>query len=181
MEEIEIAVGMGQDSIPLEAYTENVYCGVKASFITYYDETLWIGTHHAKGGGNGTLSGYKIHHTEEGTQLQLERRMDIPTYAQGVSFIEEEETCYMLLSVSWGRFRDSKMYLYEMKQQGEKTVLTRKAQYTLPPMSQELISEGGCTYILFESAATCYSTENYRKCAYPVDRICALSNKKMVP
>ena len=45
---------------------------------------------------------------------------------------------------------------------------------------EELVSDGAYTYCLFESAATCYSTVEGMKCRYPVDRVCALENRKIV-
>jgi len=81
----------------------------------------------------------------------------------------------MALTASYGKFCDSGVYLYEVKEGGCKAGMRLLGAYRFPPMVQELVSDGSHTYFLFESSATCYSTKEYWKCSYPVDRICALS------
>lgn len=180
IQRIDEAVLSFEESYKLENYDENIYCGVTASFVTCDKGKLWIGTYRSGITGNGILSCYEPVVTEEGTELLLEDRMDIPAHAQGVSFFEEGGNIYMILSTSYGRFRDSKIYLYQVVGEEDGMTLQTQKIYKFPPMTEEVVSDGTHTYVLFESAATCYSTENYRKCAYPVDRICALSNEKLV-
>ncbi|MCC8029948.1 MAG: hypothetical protein LIO75_09200 [Lachnospiraceae bacterium] len=102
--------------------------------------------------------------------------MEIPDYAQGIAFFSEEGKDYLLLSTSHGRFQSSYLYLYEETISDEKVLLSARAKYEMPPMAEELVSDGGYTYCLFESAATCYSVGEGLKYEYPVDRVCALDN-----
>ena len=46
-------------------------------------------------------------------------------------------------------------------------------------MAEELVCDGENMYFLFESSATCYSTQAYQKCSYPVDRVCAVPTRKL--
>lgn len=176
-ETIEEAVSSGEKYYALSDYEENAYCGITASFVTYHGEYLWIGTFREHG--NGTLSCYRI--IQEGRRdLQLEDTIEIPACAQGVSFLEGEGKTYMILPTSKGRYRDSNIYLYEMKERDGEISLLEKGKYKFPPMAEEVTSDGAYTYFLFESAATCYSTKRYKKCTYPVDRICAVSNQELL-
>ena len=179
LKEVEKAVLSGEDSYLLEKYTENVYCGVTASFVTWYRDRLWVGTYRS-GFNPGKLTCYRPVRTENGFQLQKTCSLDIPALAQGVAFLEEDGGTFMVLSTSGGRYRDSVIFLYEAGIRGNQVSLSLQEKYHFPPMSEELVSDGESVYILFESAATCYSTENYRKCMYPVDRVCALSGRKLL-
>lgn len=180
MEEIELAVASGSDCYRLDAYAENVYCGVTASFVTCYAGRLWVGTYRSRMSGKGMLSCYRLVENENGTGLQWEYSMDIPSCAQGISFVEQEGRSYMMLTTSCGRYCDSTVYLYGTVLRDSGMDLRLCGRYQFPPMAEELVSDGTNTYFLFESAATCYSTNNYRKCSYPVDRVCAISTQDLL-
>lgn len=175
LETIKKAVATGEESYVLGEYAENVYCGITASFVTWYQDRLWIGTYIS-----GALTCYRPVATQRGTSLQWECTLSVPIYAQGITFIEEGEKIYMLLSTSYGRYNDSTIYLYESIIGENQISLLQLGQYAFPPMAEELVCDGRNTYILFESGATCYSTVTYRKCMYPVDRVCVLSNQKLL-
>ena len=177
-ETIQEAVDAGEKCYTLSNYEENVYCGVTASFLTYDKEYLWIGTFQTKG--KGTLACYRIMKGASERYLQKEDTIEIPSYAQGVSFLETAGRTYMILTASRGRHRDSNIYFYEMQKKKNEICLEEKGKYKFPPMAEEVTSDGEYTYFLFESAATCYSTKKYKKCTYPVDRICAVSNQEVL-
>ncbi len=177
---IEEAAASGRDSYRVESYGQNLYCGVTASFVSYYNERLWVGTYRSSLSGTGTLNCYRLEQEEDTTRLLWESAAEIPAYAQGIAFLEQENTTYALLSTSCGRYRDSKVYLYELKQDSGEFALTQAAQYRFPPMAEELATDGDYTYVVFESAASCYSNPGYGRCIYPVDRISALSNQELL-
>ena len=180
LDTIDEAVCSGIDAYQLTEYEENVYCGITASFVTCYDGRVWVGTYCSKADEKGTLSCFLPLQDREGTELLLEGTIEIPTHAQGVAFLEDRDTTYMMLSTSYGRYRDSKMYLYELTMCDSDVKLAERGQYCFPPMTEELVSDGDNIYVLFESAATCYSTEQNKKCAYPIDRVCAISLEKLL-
>ncbi len=164
----------------LESYDEVVSCGMTASFVSYQDGRFWVGTSHSFFGECGRLSVFVPE--EEGEKIVLKRlfTMEIPDHAQGVAFFSENGVQYLLISVSAGRYGDSRLYLYTEEISDEMVTLYFAADYDLPPMAEEIVSDGEYTYCLFESAATCYSREDGFSCPYPVDRICALSNTALV-
>lgn len=177
---IEEAVASGRPVCFLDDYDSDLYCGVTASFVSYQDDRLWVGTSQSFITKQGMLSVFRMVSDEDGMDLEREFTMEIPKNTQGISFMDLEEKQYMLLDVSQGRFRDSYLYLYEASVDDRKIELHCREKYTFPPMMEELVSDGDYTYCLFESAATCYSTDYYFKCKYPVDRICAISNQMLV-
>lgn len=179
-ERIREAVELGQDTVFLKEYDAELYCGVTASFISYQDQRLWIGTSQSFLTKKGQLTVFRM--LEDGKQFRLARQftMEIPAHSQGISFVENNGQTYLLLNTSNGRFRDSVLYVYEEFINDEQVILREKSQYIFPPMVEELTSDGSYTYCLFESAATCYSTVSGMKCKYPVDRVCALENRLLV-
>lgn len=178
---IEQAVRDGAGSYALLAYDRNVPCGTVASFLTWHAGKLWVGTYINKKNGQGKLRGYQVveEASEEGTayRLEMEEEIGIPGYANGLAFAEIGGEEYMAVATSKGRYSHSKVYLYRVNED-PKTGERRYRCYDsckFPPMAEELVCDGENAYFLFESSATCYSTAAYRKCSYPVDRICALS------
>lgn len=168
-----------ENSYFLNSYTQNVTCGAVASFIAYHDGRIWVGTYSNRNSGMGTLRSYDI---IEGEKLALAEREEItiPGYANGVSFMENDGNTYMAVSTSKGRYFHSEIYFYKVAKDidGERNLYYNYGSGKFPPMAEELVCDGENTYLLFESSATCYSTEKYNRCSYPVDRICALSTAK---
>ena len=179
------AVHSGKASYELSEYEQNVYCGAVASFLTYHDDKLWVGTYSNRISGMGTLRSYEIltEDTEDGEvfQLQEQEKIVIPGYANGVAFMEMGEKTYMAVATSKGRYFDSEIHFYDIVKDyhSGKNLYHYYDSCKFPPMAEELVCDGDNTYFLFESSATCYSTLTYQKCSYPVDRICALSTAKL--
>lgn len=178
--QLEMAVLSGEDSYVLESYEENVYCGVRASFVAYHEERLWVGSYREENQGNGLLTGYKIKKTEKGTILEREAVFEIPPHAQGISFVNGKEGSHMILTASCGRYRNSDIHIFEIVIEQEQIRLTWKNKYVFPPMAEGLITSDEYTYFLFESAATCYSSQKYQRCVYPVDRVCPILNDQLL-
>lgn len=177
---IQQAVGSGESSYELSSYGQNVPCGAVASFVTWHNGRLWVGTYSNKISGMGSLRSFSVkkEETEEGEKLSLqkEEQIAIPGYANGASFLEQDGKTYLIVTTSKGRYFDSEVFIYQVAKDG----FTGRSLYHLeksckfPPMAEELACDGGTAYFLFESSATCYSTP-YWKCSYPVDRVCAVS------
>lgn len=180
LERIREAAASGEETVFLGDYDAQLYCGVTASFVSYQDQRLWVGTSKSFFTKQGELTVFRM--LEEGNRIRLVRQfvMEIPLHAQGISFLQEGGRNYLLLNTSYGRFRDSALYVYEAFVNDRRVILRGRLKYTFPPMVEELVSDGAYTYCLFESAATCYSTVEGMKCRYPVDRVCALENRKIV-
>lgn len=193
-EHIAKAALSGQSIYELKEYDGELHCGVTASFVSYQDGRLWVGTSHSFVSRQGILTVFR--RVEAGTETRAgtggeegsaeeeakwvrQYTLKIPDYAQGIAFFSEGGADYLLLSSSHGRFQSSRLYLYEEAISDEQVVLSPKAELEMPPMAEEMVSDGEYTYCLFESAATCYSTGEGLRCEFPVDRICALNNRLM--
>lgn len=178
---IKDAANSGKESYKLVAYGQNVDCGAVASFLTFRQGKLWIGTYSNRASGTGRLRNYDIQKEDtlkgERYRLKLCQEIVIPGFANGVEFLEQGNHSYMAVTTSKGRCFDSKIYLYRIFEDPftQTSIYDLYKCYEFPPMAEELAYDGGKMYFLFESSATCYSAEAYLKCSYPVDRICALS------
>ncbi len=175
-ERIEAAAGSGQPSVSLPGYDATISCGRTASFVSFYDNCLWVGTYSSLGKGPGSVTSFSVSE-EEGLKLLPRETYEIPPYAQGITFLEQEGRSYMALSASCGRYLDSILYIYELPKEGGS--LAFRGGISLPPMSEELVSDQTHTYVLFESGATCYSRD-YLGCPYPVDRVCGMENGQLL-
>ena len=144
----------------------------QASFMTYYDNLLWVGLFKEKGQGDGNMYGYKI--SSDRKKLTKKYRMTVPDRTQGACFKDG----YLFLSRSYSRNVGSSTYISQMriykpsfskptsagliyKNDAKKTI-------TLPPMSEGIVAGSTYVYNIFESCAT-----KYKSCKYPVDRIVA--------
>ncbi len=202
-ETLKKAASCGQQSFRLEAYDLNIYVGVTASFVTYYKGYLWVGTYRTYFDGPGSFAAYRISDITAKEKFGPEKKfgpeesfdpeknrvsqplhpkviLEIPSYVQGAQFLERGKCVYLILAASSGRYADSVIYVYQQDKQGQDMSLKLRNKYCFPPMVETLCSDGQMTYFLFESAATCYSTRQYQKCAYPVDRICGVRNRKLL-
>jgi hypothetical protein len=176
---IDKAVQQRKDSFILQEYNMEVSCGVTASFLTFYDGKLWIGTYQSRLGSQGSLQSYWIDEMGENIKLRKQYRMSIPAYANGITFAKIKNKICMAIASSYGRYGNSKIYLYEVENKSYRDYYVYKGAYDFPPMAEEMVWDGEITYFLFESAATCYSTYLYRRCSYPVDRICGVSTQEL--
>ena len=177
-ETVEKAVFSGNMCYPLE-YDVTLNCGIRASFLTYEQGYLWIGTSTSKAQ-DGNLRRFAITRDWQGNlQLLQTAQMKIPAHANGITFSEIDGRLCMAVNCSWSRYLGSKVYLYEVKQQGNALMFEKHGYEIFPPMLEESFSDGDYVYFLFESAATCYSTVFYNKCQLPVDRVCAVGEKDL--
>lgn len=184
-ERIQAAVDSGKSSYELLEYDQNVPCGVIASFVTWHDNKLWVGTYTNRISGKGWLRSFQVTKEntgqEPGYTLKKQEEVVIPGFANGAAFMELGGKTYLAVTTSRGRYFDSRIYFYEVHKDSYtgKNVYYSYYSCNFPPMAEELVCDGASTYFLFESSATCYSTSVYQKCSYPVDRICAVSTWKL--
>lgn len=180
-EALQTAVSLGRHSCRIEAYEQSMYVGVTASFVTYYKNRLWVGTYRTFFDGAGSLAAYVIERSGEQLSLRPETTLAIPSYVQGAQFLERGKEVLLVFAASGGRYTDSVLYLCRVVGQGTAMSIKLCHRYRFPPMVETLVTDGETMYFLFESAATCYSTRQYQKCPYPVDRICGIKNEDLFP
>lgn len=156
----------------LKNYDAVIDTDCTASFITAYDDSLWVGTFTEKG--NSTLTQYKISYSLTSVSAEKGIVYTVPSKAQGAAFFTENETTYLAVTASYGRTLSSKLYLFTVAEDGIKMVRKLSA----PPMLEEIDYSDGVLYSVFESAATEYSTKS-NKCLQPVDVITVLDSQKL--
>ena len=161
---------------------KKVLCEDQASFLTWYEGMLWVGT--CNDSSKGCLKGYTISGDDTGYVIEKKRTFTIVSKANGASFCNiNGRTCLAVNSSE--RRKDglfapnyvSRMYLYEANIQGT-TELTEHGYYTMPPMAEEIAVDGGKLYTIFESAASIYSAGGKETADYIIDRICIGNAKK---
>ncbi len=143
-ERIKEAVDSGKSSYELLEYDQNVPCGVIASFVTWHDNKLWVGTYTNRISGKGWLRSFQV--IEEKTEqkknsalqeqetepaqalnmqkqdpepereftLQKQDEIVIPGFANGAAFMELGGKSYLAVTASRGRYFDSRIYFYEV-------------------------------------------------------------------
>ena len=149
----------------LEEYDGTVETEKSASFVTYYEGTLWLGEFNEKS--ESYLCDYVIE--DDGGLSRGEHTLVMPEKLQGAAFFEKDGKTCIFASCSYGRTNTSDVYIYGFDN-GRNEKLYR---YAFPPMTEEAAYSDGRIYLIFESSATHYSTEKSR-CPTPVDRIVSL-------
>lgn len=147
-------------------------CEYTTSFITYHNDSLWVGTFNSDPKLNGVLTQYCISH-ERGVQcLQSNKVIFIPPHANGATFVDVNDETYLAITTSYGRNNDSSLYFYSVSDTLDKYIYYREYKVlTLPPMAEEICLDGDNIYFLFESAATAYSNVEDNKCENIVNTV----------
>lgn len=154
-------------------YDYTVDCGCTASFVTYYDNSLWVGVFNEES--NGTLRRFSV--DKKSYKLTENLVAEIPAKANGACFTELDGEVCLAVSTSYGRKNVSQLYLCSVSDYGTKDMtITQKAKYVLPPLAQNICIYDGKVYSIYESAATCYtqveSDAGIKSTSCAVDRIC---------
>lgn len=145
---------------------EQVYA--TPSFLEFENGELYIGTFHKDNVGH--LRKFKV--CDE-NNLELLEEMQIPNKIQGAVFTENGE---LILSQSYGRNNNSRLYVYEGEANDLSSYRLRHIVKEIPPMSEELMLRRDCLYILFESSAKRYR----KKCKNVQEDIWAVSIEEIV-
>lgn len=154
----------------IESFDRIFKCDTTASFITYFDNKIWVGLYDEDK--SGLITGY----TTEGDRFIKQEIFTIPSKCQGGAFTEYGGKTYFVASTSYGRTLPSKIITFEAD--FKKQELKEINKFTFPPMSEETEIYNGRLYVMFESSAGEYSTNVYR-CINPIDRVCAIEDEKL--
>ncbi|HZK39458.1 MAG TPA: hypothetical protein VFD23_04835, partial [Clostridia bacterium] len=149
---------------------------VKGSFLCCSDDMLWVGEFynkdydvkesHACGKNRAWAAGYKISsniHPNNGKPEQADVILSIPDEIQGMSITDEG---YVLLSSSYGRTNDSKLYIYDAYENWamdeDKGVYFPRWRNNVGKLKMPTLMEGmdyhnDRLFIAFESGAQKYS------------------------
>ncbi len=170
MTDVQYAVKSGQAYYNVEFF-EVCKLGISASYITYFDDKLWVGTYNELQ--NTYMYSYEIDDFDTSLALTKVDTVKMPTRVQGVSFTEDG---YLILSRSCqlyqglrGYMRRIEVYQPDLENEDGGTISIGSAMnciYT-PSMNEGIALKGSYLYVLFESGA-------FPDASYKMDRICAI-------
>ena len=183
--DVRACIEMGSYNYPMCESVCEVQCESVTSFVTCYDDYIWVGTFSGDETQNGVLIGYVVEENGGVHCVETHKVIEIPPYANGAAFIDTELGPYLCVVTSYGRTNDSKMYVYDatnlsLLTANEIATLPEFSNYTLPPMAEELCVENDDIYFLFESASTAYSFIEDNMCDDVVNTICILDRRNII-
>lgn len=143
-----------------------------ASFLTYYNGCIWVGTFNSDPYRSGVLIGYAISHERGLRCLNTYKIIEIPPQANGAAFVEVDGTTYLAITTSYGRNNNSCLYIYDVVFTIESVLELNACKIMeLPPMAEEICVAGDNMYFLFESGSTAYSSLENNKCENVVNTV----------
>lgn len=154
--------------------------GYRPSLLSCYDGHLYVGQFARRRWGEW-FENEMVAFDEDGNLL-TEHAMDIPYYAQGVSFAEWNGKIYMIVSSSYGRDNVAQLSVYQMdKEQAGLLSCERKiGSFACPNMSEDIDIQGDAIYTCYESASNFYrlNLDDNGTSSNAVDRIMVSSFRK---
>lgn len=169
---IEKAIATKSLSVAVE-YTYTVDCGCTASFVTFYDNLLWVGVFDEEN--EGALNGFTV--GEKDFTLTQVASVAIPAKANGACFADMNGELCLAVNTSYGRKSPSYIYLYSVHGYAtDAMTLEKTGRSCVPPTVQNACIYDGRVYHIYESAATCYtcvdSVLSIKATSCAVDRVC---------
>ncbi len=146
-------------------------CENLASYITYDDNKLWIGTWKNSNVLDYVtkLCGYEIN----GDKLEKVNEYTIPQNSNGACFINRYNQKLLMLSISNGRYMDSILVAYRINQ--DKNILEKLGQIVAPSLSETMDVVGDEMNLLFESGSLLYK----KTTKHPIEGYTKLNIDKM--
>ncbi len=173
---VQQAAVSGEDAVFVSYYAKYP-TAVQASFISYYDDVLWVGVH--KETKSAKMYGYKIENKATQPALTQKYVMGIPSRTQDVEFINKKNIIISRsnqVNPSTSKYYISRMERYKLdwsqKSQGKVKRKKCTGKLTMPPMMEGIALRGKYLYVSFESA-------QISSCPYKMDRICAVKLSKI--
>ncbi|MBE6049686.1 MAG: hypothetical protein E7214_03245 [Clostridium sp.] len=148
--------------LELKSYLREVSLSYSASTLCYdvKNDCLWVAQFETLNPLKSFARCYKVNNKKStNPTLPYQFEISVPLKTQGISVRGNN----MLISTSYGRDKDSKMYSYTWDQ-STKTKSNKKTE-VLPPMSEGVVLGPSYAYVLYESV----STEYYDTCKSPVE------------
>jgi hypothetical protein len=179
--DIQEAVDLGEPYIYAEYSTTN-QVDITASYLTYYNKKIWIGTYNELETTN--MYSYSIEDKDTAPFLIQEDTIVMPTRVQGAAFTSKgtlilSRSCQLYQGLR-GYMRQLDLYKPDFANAVDGNISLGDSINTveMPSMNEGIAVSGSYLYVNFESAA-------FDKASYKMDRICAFKltslNKKIVP
>lgn len=176
------AASLGEDCVSVP-YDDTYSISCRASFVTYYNDLLWVGVFEKNSDSVSVLRGFSFEESHGVMGLFPQDELFLPELANGAAIEEIDGHVCLIVDSSHGRKKASKIHTYELSMDEdnfENAVCVLKDEYVFPPMVEEVEFYDGQVYFIFESAATKYSMHRSFRCKYPVDRVCAVKAEKLL-
>jgi fibronectin type 3 domain-containing protein len=158
-------------------YSQTCYLGITASYVTYYDEKLWVGSYNELR--TTKMNSYSIEDKEGDPALTIEETVKMPTRVQGVAFTKSG---YLIMSRSCqtrfgrrGYMRELALYKPDLTAVSENsTIALGKCinSVAMPSMTEGIDICGSDVYVIFESAA-------FKEATYKMDHICSFKGSSL--
>lgn len=187
MSTIDTAVASRRDTytVSLNQTSDSFAVSTNPSFLTYYKGKLFVGNFDSVDEDNNYMYAYDENHK------QTEIKIMLPLKSQGVSFVDYAGSTYMVCSCSYGRTKESYLYVYNINTTNDENwIKSDQLQKILTPNMSEDIDFAGddFLYTCYESAANTYqykSGSTTQKLeigvtGFPIDRITVSSIAKLL-
>lgn len=152
------------------SYSASTYLDHVASYLTYYNGKLWVGTYDELKETN--LYSYKIIDKKTEPYLEMVDTMVMPTRVQGIAFTSKgtlilSRSCQLYKGLR-GYMRQLDLYKPDFANAVDGVIPLGEVINTveMPSMNEEIAISGSYLYVNFESAS-------FEKASYKMDRICA--------
>lgn len=171
------AVNSGFSYKTLSSYRSICKVNTTASYMGYYNGTLWVGPFSQS---SAKMYGYSIANKTTAPSLSQTYSMEVPSKTQGITFNTDGT---MILSRSYRTKKSKSGYVSQLRSyspsygkvgaNGKILKNSALAKITMPPLVEGLAVYGTYTYAVFSSS-------HYSGCKYPVDRVIALKTSKLI-
>ncbi len=152
-------------------YHNRIWLGINASYMTYHDDMLWVGSYNELETTN--MHSYDINY-DEGVKFTKIHTVTMPTRVQGLAFTDDghlilSRSCQLYVGLR-GYMRQLDVYYPDFtgtEADKNRVILGAPVRViSIPTMNEEIAIDGDYLYVNFESGA-------FANASYKVDRISA--------
>ena len=126
---------------------DNIFGECSAAYITYHDNKLYVGNFNTKG--NTIIKEFKINEIGMINPFDY-RSFNVAGFIQGITFYEEDDKNYLIVSSSFGKHFDSTLQVYDFD------TLERVNRIKANEMMEEIIVDDNELVTIYESNAKVY-------------------------
>ena len=132
------------------------------SYLTYYDNKLYVGNYTKNN--NGTLKEYNITiNRDNKASLKLNNKYNVPSLIQGVTFYDYNDNRFIIFSRSYGLNTPSILQIFKFDKDKNDYLEndTNCCVYEAPTMMEQIVTYDDELYTIYESGSTPYSSFSY--------------------
>lgn len=175
--DVQEAAEMGEEYSLIQYDTTSSALGISASYMTYYDGKLWVGSYNELQ--STWMFSYIIEDKDDKPTLVKEDTIIMPTRVQGVAFTNKgvlimSRSCQLYLGLR-GYMRQIDVYkpAFNIKSDGIIPLGESVNTVAMPSMGEGIAIDGSYLYVSFESAV-------FDTASYQMDRVCAFKTSTIL-